>query len=118
MCGIFGYVGKKNNVGDLILTGLKTLEYRGYDSWGIAYKTKDDISIYKKVGKISDVKAKDFKKIEPIVDTVFGLNNEFWVSFFIKNVMYDKKYIFLPETIKDENLILIPLLNKKGVIIK
>jgi len=64
------------------------------------------------------IKANDFKKIEPIVETVFGLNNEFWVSFFIKNVMYDKKYIFLPETIKDENLILIPLLNKKGVIIK
>lgn len=64
------------------------------------------------------VKANDFKKIEPIVENVFGLNNEFWVSFFIKNVMYDKKYIFLPETIKDENLILIPLINKKGVIIK
>ncbi len=64
------------------------------------------------------IKANEFKKIEPIVENVFGLNNEFWVSFFIKNVMYDKKYIFLPETIKDENLILIPLLNKKGVIIK
>ena len=64
------------------------------------------------------VKANDFKKIEPIVETVFGLNNEFWVSFFIKNVMYDKKYIFLPETIKDENFILIPIINKKGVMIK
>ncbi len=64
------------------------------------------------------VKANDFKKIEPIVETVFGLNNEFWVSFFINNVMYDKKYVFLPETIKDENFILIPLINKKGVIIK
>lgn len=64
------------------------------------------------------VKANDYKKIEPIVESVFGLNNEFWISFFINNVMYDKKYIFLPETIKDENLILIPLLNKKGVIIK
>jgi hypothetical protein len=64
------------------------------------------------------VKANDFKKIEPIVENVFGLNNEFWVSFFIKKIMYDKKYVFLPETIKEENLILIPLINKKGVIIK
>jgi len=64
------------------------------------------------------VKANDFKKIEPIVESVFGLNNEFWVSFFIGNVMYDKKYVFLPETIKDDNFILIPLINKKGVIIK
>lgn len=64
------------------------------------------------------IKANDFKKIEPIVENVFGLSNEFWVSFFIGNVMYDKKYIFLPETIKDENFILIPMINKKGVIIK
>ena len=64
------------------------------------------------------IKANDFKKIEPIVENVFGLSNEFWVSFFIGNVMYDKKYVFLPETIKDENLILIPLLNKRGVIIR
>ncbi len=59
-----------------------------------------------------------FKKIEPIVETVFGLNNEFWVSFFINSVMYDKKYIFLPETIKEENFTLIPSINKKGVMIK
>ena len=38
MCGIFGYVGKEDNVGEMILKGLKTLEYRGYDSWGIAVK--------------------------------------------------------------------------------
>ena len=67
---------------------------------------------------LDEVNANDFKKIEPIVETVFGLNNEFWVSFFMKNVMYDKKYIFLPETIKDENFILIPLIKKKGVMIK
>ncbi len=64
------------------------------------------------------VKANSFKKIEPIVENVFGLNNEFWVSFFINNVMYDKKYIFLPESITDDNFILIPIINKKGVIIK
>lgn len=64
------------------------------------------------------VSANSFKKIEPIVETVFGLNNEFWVSFFLNNVMYDKKYVFLPETITEENLILIPFINKKGVMIK
>ena len=64
------------------------------------------------------VNANDYKKIEPIVETIFGLNNEFWVSFFLHNVMYDKKYIFLPETIKEENFTLIPLINKKGVMIK
>ncbi|HBB76781.1 MAG: glutamine--fructose-6-phosphate aminotransferase [Candidatus Levybacteria bacterium RIFOXYA1_FULL_41_10] len=56
MCGIFGYVGKDNNVGNLILEGLKTLEYRGYDSWGIAVKNGKTIEIEKKVGKIGDPK--------------------------------------------------------------
>lgn len=64
------------------------------------------------------VNAGDFKKIEPIVETVFGLNNEYWVSFFLNNVMYDKKYIFLPETIKEENFTSVPFINKKGVMIK
>lgn len=67
---------------------------------------------------LDTVKAKNFSKIEPILETVFGLNNEFWVSFFLNKKMYDKKYIFLPETIKDENLVLIPYINKKGVMIK
>ncbi len=64
------------------------------------------------------VNANDYKKIEPIVENVFGLNNEFWVSFFLNNIMYDKKYIFLPETIKEENFTPIPFINKRGVMIK
>jgi|ERR1017187_7777680 hypothetical protein len=64
------------------------------------------------------VPANTFKKIEPIVESVFGLNNEFWLSFFLNKVMYDKKYIFLPETIIEKNFTLIPILNKKGVMIK
>lgn len=58
-----------------------------------------------------------FKKVEPIMEDVFGLNNEYWVSFWINNVMYDKKFIFLPETIKAENFTKIPVIEKKGVLI-
>src|SRR3990170_5727348 len=36
MCGIFGYVGKRRDAAKIVFEGLKTLEYRGYDSWGIA----------------------------------------------------------------------------------
>ena len=60
---------------------------------------------------------KSFKKIEPIVEDVFCLNNEYWVSFYQDKKMFDKKFIFLPETIKKENCITIPILNKKGVLI-
>ena len=36
MCGIFGYIGRKNDAAKIVLAGLKRLEYRGYDSWGVA----------------------------------------------------------------------------------
>lgn len=57
-------------------------------------------------------------RVEPIMEDVFGLTNEFHVSFWINELMYDKKYIFLPGTIDPENMINIPLLDKKGVLIK
>jgi glucosamine--fructose-6-phosphate aminotransferase (isomerizing) len=40
MCGIFGYVGKRTDATQIVFEGLKTLEYRGYDSWGIAARIK------------------------------------------------------------------------------
>ena len=56
MCGIFAYFGPKDNSGELVLAGLKKLEYRGYDSWGVACKNTDnEILIEKHVGKISEV---------------------------------------------------------------
>lgn len=67
---------------------------------------------------IGNVESNEYALIEPIMENVFALHNEFWVSFFLNNEMYDKKYIFLAETIKEENLIQVPVLNKKGVLIK
>ena len=64
------------------------------------------------------LEGKSFKKIEEIVPEVFGLNNEFWVSFYLDKKMYDKKYIFLPESISDEHMTTIPIINKQGVLIK
>src|SRR3954471_1043014 len=52
MCGVFGYVGEQSDVGAAILTALKTLEYRGYDSWGLALSTPDDLLVHKDVGRI------------------------------------------------------------------
>ncbi len=67
---------------------------------------------------LGSIDVNEFALIEPIMENVFALHNEYWVSFFIENTMYDKKYIFLAETIKDENLINIPIINKQGVMIK
>jgi len=59
-----------------------------------------------------------FTKIEPIMEDVFAINNEYWVSFFIEEKMLDKKFIFLAETIQECNFIDIPVINKRGVLIK
>lgn len=66
---------------------------------------------------LGDVEPKSFVKIEPIIEEVFGLNNEYWVSFVCDNKMYDKKYIFLAETIIPNNMVNVPLIGGKGVVI-
>lgn len=56
MCGIVGYIGKKEkNLKELLLKGLKLLEYRGYDSSGLAVLNESKISLYKKRGKIIEL---------------------------------------------------------------
>lgn len=54
MCGIFGFVGKMNTLE--ILNRLESLEYRGYDSCGVAYISNDSISISKSVGNVSSLR--------------------------------------------------------------
>jgi hypothetical protein len=56
-------------------------------------------------------------KIEPIMEDVFALSNEYWVSFWVDDVMYDKKFIFLPETVTKDKMKPIPLLGEKGIMI-
>ncbi|MSR67409.1 glutamine--fructose-6-phosphate transaminase (isomerizing) [Candidatus Peribacteria bacterium] len=61
MCGIFGYTGPRKNAGVIVIKGLKNLEYRGYDSWGVAMRLKDGtLSSSKEVGKIGAVRNEDF----------------------------------------------------------
>jgi len=67
---------------------------------------------------IGDMGANSFAGVEAIDPEVFGLTNEYWLSYYIGTTIYDKKFIFLPESIIDSNLIKIPLVNRPGVMIK
>jgi glucosamine--fructose-6-phosphate aminotransferase (isomerizing) len=63
MCGIFGYVGEPTDVGGAVLSALKTLEYRGYDSWGMAIGVDGQLAVTRTPGKIS-VASVDFPDAE------------------------------------------------------
>src|SRR5258706_504553 len=64
MCGIFGYIGENEREVAVMTHGaLRDLEYRGYDSWGIAAMTPQGVFEKKAVGKISDTSASEFKGV-------------------------------------------------------
>ena len=67
---------------------------------------------------LGDIPPQSFKGVEAIDTEVFGLTNEYWISYYIDGTIYDKKFIFLPESIVDDNLIKVPFVNKPGVMIK
>ncbi len=54
MCGIVAYIGKKSAY-PILINGLKRLEYRGYDSSGVALLQGNDIMVYKKRGKVAEL---------------------------------------------------------------
>ncbi len=59
MCGIFVYRGARGDAAAVVLEGLKRLEYRGYDSWGLAVPTQDGLRVERRVGKIGGIAATD-----------------------------------------------------------
>ena len=77
MCGIIGYYGKRHPK-EVLLEGLKKLEYRGYDSAGMAFKNEDNIQIIKSVGKIANLE----EKLENtnIIDCHIGMAHTRWAT--------------------------------------
>lgn len=67
---------------------------------------------------VEELPPNSYAIIEPIVQEVFPLSNEYWVSFYIDRTIFDKKFVFVPETISKDYMTNIPLINKKGIMIK
>lgn len=80
MCGIVGYVGK-DKAQDVLIDGLKKLEYRGYDSSGIAYIYDNDIKIVKEKGKVQELE----KKIDFSLESNIGIAHTRWATHGIPN---------------------------------
>ena len=75
MCGIVGYTGNKNSI-KVLIKGLKNLEYRGYDSSGIAFIEKDKIKILKQEGKIKNLE----KLITDDDNSNIGIGHTRWAT--------------------------------------
>ena len=75
MCGIVGYNGSKSDSTNILIEGLKKLEYRGYDSAGIAIKEKDNVIITKATGKIKNLEEKLDDK-----PTTLGIGHTRWAT--------------------------------------
>lgn len=54
--------------------------------------------------------------VEPIDPNVFHLNNEYWVSYYVGMQIYDRKFVFVPDSICEENITFIKELEKEGVL--
>lgn len=88
---------------------------RGYATAKKTHQKVETSTLRKSLG---DIPARSVQKVEPLMEELFGLNNEYWVSFWIGNEMYDKKFVFLSETIKKDYFTTIPILEKPGVLIE
>lgn len=76
MCGIFGYTGK-GNAAEIILEGLRRLEYRGYDSWGVAVlnSSKNKIGVSKMIGSIGSL-----DDLKSLPDSHIGIGHTRWAT--------------------------------------
>lgn len=61
---------------------------------------------------------KSWARVEMIVEDVFALSNQYWLSYYVGSKLFDKKYIFLAGSIEESNFTTIPLMDKRGVMIE
>lgn len=102
------------NMKDVPITGV-LITSRGYVH---NYATGKDVKSSTLRHFFEHVPAKSFQKVELIQEELFGLNNEYWLTFYIDKLIHEKKYVFMAESIKEDNFTLVPFLNKKGVMIQ
>ena len=84
MCGIVGYVGSKPVV-KILLDGLSKLEYRGYDSAGLAVNSDGKIKVFKAQGKLQNLKA--IMEQNPLQNTTMGIGHIRWATHGVPNTI-------------------------------
>ncbi len=80
MCGIVGYIGE-NDAKEILLKGLEKLEYRGYDSAGIAVLNEDGVMVFKEKGRIADLR----EAVDGDVSANLGIGHTRWATHGVPN---------------------------------
>lgn len=75
MCGIVGYIGTSNAM-EILLKGLEKLEYRGYDSAGLALQTETGVHVVKEKGRIADLR----NAVDSSIETKMGIGHTRWAT--------------------------------------
>lgn len=87
-------------------------------SKGYGKKGSEEIKTSTLRRQVKDIPAMAYQKVEILPEELHGITNEYWLSFYIEKQVFDKKYIFLPESIVEDNLTEIPVIHKKGILIE
>ena len=101
MCGIVGYVGFRS-VADILLDGLEQLEYRGYDSSGIAVKLDEGINVYKAIGKLKNLREEMRNHTGEFEKSTMGIGHIRWATHGAPTVLNAH-----PHTCNHGNLVLV-----------
>ena len=86
MCGIVGYIGDKS-VAEILVNGLSQLEYRGYDSAGVAIQTGSKINVYKAEGKLENLSSVLMQHKSEFANSTLGIGHIRWATHGVPNVI-------------------------------
>jgi len=115
MCGIFGYIGD-SNAPEIIHQGLKRLEYRGYDSWGISIINGDKIETIKDIGHIPEKIERNLKSTIGIGHTRWATHGGVTITNAHPHISSDKRFVIAQNGIVENYESLKNTLSKKGYI--
>jgi len=99
------------NTGEYLLSTV-LVNSRGYGEIAGEKKKTSHIRWY-----LGDMPPDSWIKFEEVMPELFKVSNEFWVSFYIDDQIYDKKYVFVQGSIDKDNFTHVPLIDKQGILI-